>query len=321
MQQLRRNGPDAAELYAFRPLPHHKAYAEKTGTKSLDRRGKMSHMCAAPSQAGGSEEPEERQQDKKGGWNWQTIIALLVALTGVGTGITSFLINNSQIQETRQGQNSDRWGTAINQLSSTLGPVQTGGIGGLESLSRESPDYAARTLDELSAFIQEHTPPAADCTTKKISRQVRSALEVIAELDTTDELGSEVDLSQTCLYPVHLRGKDLVGVTLASDADSGQGANLYQADLCGANLADAKASGGTHLVQANLTGANLSGADFHGADLRDAILDSADVKGANFRKANLTGASLRGINPGDANFTGAVGVSFSNSEPTGPPAC
>ena len=69
--------------------------------------------------------------------------------------------------------------------------------------------------------------------------------------------------------------------------DGGERADLYDADLCGANLRNA----------------NLCGADLRGADLRDANLCGADLRGADLRGADLCGANLRGADLCDAKNT------------------
>ncbi|EKY7657333.1 pentapeptide repeat-containing protein, partial [Salmonella enterica subsp. enterica serovar Apapa] len=59
------------------------------------------------------------------------------------------------------------------------------------------------------------------------------------------------------------------------------GADLRDADLCGANLY------GANLRDADLCGANLYGADLCGANLRDANLRGANLRDADLRDANL----------------------------------
>ena len=71
------------------------------------------------------------------------------------------------------------------------------------------------------------------------------------------------------LYGADLRGADL------------RGANLYGADLRGANLR------GANLYGADLRGADLCGTDLYGADLRGADLYDADLRGANLQEAKL----------------------------------
>ncbi|EIL9123369.1 pentapeptide repeat-containing protein [Salmonella enterica] len=83
-------------------------------------------------------------------------------------------------------------------------------------------------------------------------------------------------------------------VWITSMRESGSRANLFDANLCGADLRGA-----------NLRDANLCGADLRGANLRDANLCGADLRGANLRDANLRGANLRGADLRGANLCGA----------------
>ncbi len=71
------------------------------------------------------------------------------------------------------------------------------------------------------------------------------------------------------------------------NGEGGSCANLFGANLRGANLSDAD------LRCANLFGANLRGANLSDADLRCANLSNADLFGANLRGANLSDANLR----------------------------
>ncbi|EIJ1162917.1 pentapeptide repeat-containing protein [Salmonella enterica] len=85
-----------------------------------------------------------------------------------------------------------------------------------------------------------------------------------------------------------------------------RGANLFDANLCGANLFGADLRG-ANLFDANLFDADLRGADLRGANLFDADLRGADLRGANLFDANLCGANLfgadlRGANLFDANL-------------------
>ena len=81
--------------------------------------------------------------------------------------------------------------------------------------------------------------------------------------------------------------------------NGGERADLYGANLRGADLRDAD------LYGANLRGANLRGANLYGANLRGANLRGANLYGANLRGADLYGANLRG-----ADLYGAKNIPF-----------
>ncbi|ECE3818572.1 pentapeptide repeat-containing protein [Salmonella enterica] len=91
-----------------------------------------------------------------------------------------------------------------------------------------------------------------------------------------------------------LRGAELCDANLC-------GANLRGAELCDAELCDANLYG-AELCDANLYGANLRGADLRGANLCGANLYGANLRGADLRGANLYGANLYGANLPDLTF-------------------
>jgi len=80
-----------------------------------------------------------------------------------------------------------------------------------------------------------------------------------------------------------------------TDSDTGQRANLLDADLRGVDLS------GADLTDAILTGALLWLANLTGANLTNALLWGANLAGANLAGANLMGADL-----GRANLMGAI---------------
>ena len=108
-----------------------------------------------------------------------------------------------------------------------------------------------------------------------LAKTVTEALEGDADL-------RGADLRDADLCGANLRGADLRGANLC-------GANLCGADLRDANLCDADLCG-ADLCDANLCGANLRGANLCGANLCDANLRGADLRGADLRDANLCGA-------------------------------
>ena len=99
------------------------------------------------------------------------------------------------------------------------------------------------------------------------------------------------------LFGANLRGANL------SDADL-RCANLFGANLRGANLSDADLRC-ANLSDADLRCANLRNADLRGANLSDANLSDADLRCANLSNADLFGANLRGANLSDANLRNA----------------
>ena len=88
----------------------------------------------------------------------------------------------------------------------------------------------------------------------------------------------------------------------ARGEDGGERADLYGADLRGANLRNAD------LRDADLCNANLRDADLSGANLRNADLSGANLRDANLHRADLSDAHLRDANLSDANLRDAKNI-------------
>ncbi|EDT1677147.1 pentapeptide repeat-containing protein [Salmonella enterica subsp. enterica serovar Javiana] len=85
-----------------------------------------------------------------------------------------------------------------------------------------------------------------------------------------------------------------------------RGADLYGANLCGADLRDTNLRGadlyGANLCDTNLRDTNLRGADLRDTNLRGANLCGADLYGANLCGADLCDTNLRGADLPDLTF-------------------
>ena len=246
---------------------------------------------------------------------------------------------------TEQGQVTDRYTKAIEQLGSDKLDVRIGGIYALERVARDSVRDHPTVMEVLTAFIREHSGerrPPSDPSGRQRARSTRpdvqAASTVIGRRDASRDIGT-IDLADSNLAGVdfakaNLQGANLLGANL-------DGANLFRADLGGANLTGAFLErafigeahlravnlGRANLTSTNLTGAdlfraNLHGAKLHGADLTKASLERADLGSADLHDADLTGANL---NPADftgADLTGASlganlsGANFANADLT-----
>jgi hypothetical protein len=201
----------------------------------------------------------------------------------------------------REGQVTDRYTKAIEQLGSGQLAVRIGGIYALERVAHDSAKDHPTVMEVLAAFIREPPYPVsqvrggADGGLTRLWPDVQAALTVIGRRDTTRDVRL-IDLSDADLARAYLREANLHAALPR--------ANLTGANLTGANLADAK------LTEADLTGARLTDANLTGADLADAKLTQGDLTGADLADANLfgadlTGANLTGADLGDANLFGA----------------
>jgi uncharacterized protein YjbI with pentapeptide repeats len=124
--------------------------------------------------------------------------------------------------------------------------------------------------------------------------------------DILDRPGETSNLSGANLYEADLSGADLSGANL-------YGVNLSRADLRGAKLIGSFLTRAdlieADLIEANLHKTNLYRTNLCGANLREANLREADLCGANLREADLSGSDLIGANVENTIFGNNIGIS------------
>ena len=223
-----------------------------------------------------------------------------------------------------QGQVTDRYTKAIEQLGSSTIDVTIGGIYALERVARDSPQDHPTVMEVLAAYIREHSNKPLHEPTARPDRpepepdtrpDVQAAVTVIGRRDVTYDRRRinlrGVHLPYANLAEVNLSGADLSNANLAG-ADLTE-ADLTGADLTGAQLDFAKLTGAElhkanltgAALRANLTGANLAEANLTEAKFRDAYLTDADLTGTDLTYADLRGANLSGANLSGTRLTGA----------------
>ncbi|WP_440063917.1 pentapeptide repeat-containing protein [Streptosporangium sp. OZ121] len=220
-----------------------------------------------------------------------------VVFTAQGLWYTAQSLETSRQAQSiaEQGQITDRYTKAVEQLGSDKDDVRLGGIYALERLAKDSPRDHQTIYDVLTAFVRQHDPKPTAKLSEKPSTEIQAALTVfgrrkkIYQPDTYPAPSSYFNLSEARIKGAKLFEANLGGVDL-SDANLSE-AFLYNADLSRAGLygADLRGAG---LRDANLSSAGLTGADLRGANLRDANLSSAGLYGADLRGADLSGADL-----------------------------
>jgi hypothetical protein len=242
----------------------------------------------------------------------------------------------------RQGQITERFTRAVEQLGNEAVDVRLGGIYALERLARESPDDHGPIVEILTAFVREHAPwrssvdvsreenqPSASSVGSDTGRRteasspprtdVQAALTVLGrrEADLSREVPMKLmntALSHTMLGNANLVLADFTGAHLEAALLGGanlQAANFSQAHLEDVGLGAANLRGahlwGTHLERADLLGGvNLSSAQLAGAHLRGAKLSEANLEYAMLVAADLTDTNLREANLKSANLTAAT---------------
>jgi hypothetical protein len=163
----------------------------------------------------------------------------------------------------REGQVTDRYTKAIEQLGQP-GPdklhVRIGGIYALERVARDSKKDHRIVMEVLTAFIRhdsrEQWPPGGDDREppERWTRpDVQAAVTVVGRRDVKQDPGQDIE-SDIKVWPI----------------------DLYEANLTNADL-----------TRANLRGVGLRGVNLTGAYLTGTILDRANLRHANFRRAHF----------------------------------
>jgi uncharacterized protein YjbI with pentapeptide repeats len=232
--------------------------------------------------------------------------------------------SREQLQIAQQGQITERFTRAIDQLGHAQLDVRLGGIYALERIARDSPSDRGTIGEVLTAFVRSHAPwpprlPGQYLATAPIDQvpelQVRAA-DVQASLTVLGRGGfagtegqgdrprrldlHSADLRHANLNGAHLEGADF-GHAHLEGADFSF-AHLGKAAFFYAHLEEAYFTH-THLERANLIGARLERAVANGAHLEGAILHIAHLEGAHFDLAHLEGAHLNGAYLEGAHFS------------------
>jgi uncharacterized protein YjbI with pentapeptide repeats len=276
-----------------------------------------------------------------------TRTALLAGLIGVGALLAFWLnsrvyrITARTFELTEQGQITERYTKAIEQLGQKELAMRLGGIYALERIAKDSERDHPTVVEVLSAFVREESrrqgagrpeqgmaqeaAKEIDTAAPERNAEVRPATDVQAALTVLGRLPqragiSRGDLSEAHLSGVQLERAELSGVQLrGADLSRAKlllanlsGAVLQEADLSGADLLLANLSGAM-LLQANLSGAhleraNLSGAMLIGADLSGAPLRGVNLSGADLQEADLSDAPLNGADLSEADLSETLGL-------------
>jgi uncharacterized protein YjbI with pentapeptide repeats len=247
----------------------------------------------------------------------------VVILLGAYFTYRQLQIGREQLQIAQQGQVTERFTRAIDQLGNAELDVRLGGIYALERIGNDSPDDRATIAEVLTAFVRSHAPwpprlPGQYVANAPIERlpelqvqapDVQAALTVLARRRPPPTPSGRLDLHATdlrkaLLYRANLQQTNLAGANLQGAQLAA--ANLQQVSLTGAQLQQAKLNyaelSQANLMKAELQGAHLDNVDFQGAHLHAANLQEASLYYAKFQEANLDHAELQRANLFGANL-------------------
>jgi hypothetical protein len=213
----------------------------------------------------------------------------LAQILGGAILLAGLVFTWKRIDVSRQGQLTERFIRAVEQLAGDSVSVRVGAIYALARVANESDRDRTAVIDLLAAFVREHAPGGSKRERAFVRPDVQSAMTVLGQTINFSDLDSSrrVDLSNT----------DLPGAKL-------KGANLFCVDLSGANLRGAQMEDAC-LRDARLWSACLDLANLSGADLSVAELEEASAEDTDFSDANLSGAVMIRANLKGADFSGA----------------
>jgi uncharacterized protein YjbI with pentapeptide repeats len=219
-------------------------------------------------------------------------VAASVVLLGAWQAYRQIDVSRRQLTVAQEGQITERFTRAVDQLGNDTLDVRLGGIYALERIASDSDRDRLAILEILTAYIRTHSPwppsrPGQYVDNAPIDQipqlqarapDVQAAVTVLGRHHRQPN-DPRLDLHETDLRHAWLDGAHLEGAML-------DGAHLERARLDGAHLEEAL------LLGAHLEGARLAGADLEEAELVGAHLASADLGDANLQGARLTGANM-----------------------------
>jgi Pentapeptide repeats (8 copies) len=222
----------------------------------------------------------------------------LAVLGGAYFAARQLQIGREQLRVAQEGQVTERFTRAIDQLGSTELDVRLGGIYALERIARDSPSDRPTIEEVLTAYLRSHSPwPPRLPGQYTADAPIDEVPEL--ELRAPDVQAAATVLGRRLLPPTGLRSLNLADVDLRKaylPKANLEGARLSRTNLHGAWLrkANLQAAGleDVNLKGTELTHTGLQRAWLHRADLRDARLDGASLQDARLMAANLQGVSL-----------------------------
>jgi hypothetical protein len=209
--------------------------------------------------------------------------------------------SRAQLALDRQGQNTDRFSKAVEQLGHDTVDVRLGGLFALERLGADEPEaFAANVYEILVAFLREHTRPESYGLTKKQRRAIISGKEDIPYVGTDIEavftiLGRRRQLFNQCVddLPTHVAGDGPHLVDLDLSDRWLRGANLHGATITNcsfhrARLTDVSFDQGSILIDCDFGDATLSRLQVSSSTLTECGFRTTNLTGCGFSSAVLT---------------------------------
>jgi hypothetical protein len=215
-------------------------------------------------------------------------------LVGIYLTYRQLQTGREQLQIAQQGQVTERFTRAVDQLGNSSEDVQLGGIYALQQISRNSDAERSAIHEILAAYVRNHAPwtdrhDDGEVDVDGIPRLrerapgVQAAMLALGRRATP--FGSPLGLMGTNLQRLRLSNTDIPGGANLENVLFWR-SSMINASLGHANLRAAKL-GWTDLRHSYLDNTDFQEADLRRADLRHASLKDADLRGADLRGADL----------------------------------
>lgn len=244
-------------------------------------------------------------------------VTLLQALGGLLLAI-GLVFTERTFRLNREGQVTDRYSKAIEQLGNSSVDVRIGGVYALERIARDSRSDYGTITEVLCAFIREHTSEPSERGRSALSgpagADVQAAITVLARRHADDE---DIDLSNSGLNNLMMQGLwhrarfnycRIADTIFTRSAMEGVSFSFSHVKVSGFNHISARGASFVHgKVQAWFVDADLRDADFYGCNLTGSDFSArydesklmmskpARLAGSRFTLANLTDVDLTGV--------------------------
>lgn len=251
---------------------------------------------------------------------------MLQAIGGVVVFFSAYVawrrlrLNHDELQATRDGQVTERFTRAVDQLGDGALDVRMGGIYVVSRIGETSARDWQPIIAMMAALVRTHSPwppttGATDVSTEAINQLPpleSRAPDVQAALTALGVLGQGrapiwLNAGSTDLRKADGDGLHLQGLIL--DRCCAVAATFFEVDMTNSSLMHADFRHAdvskTRLRQARLDYADLRGARLYRTCLEDALCTGTDFREANLRHADATGASLTRADLRETDLRGA----------------
>lgn len=261
----------------------------------------------------------------------RTTLAQIIGgiLVLIGLFFTAENLRNSQetLRVSQEGQITERFTKAIDQLGSEKPDIAVGGVYALGRIARDSERDHWPIMEILTAYVRRVAPrtwnteplgnaanlfqvPGTELLVELPPNNIQAVMEVLKGRELAyEKLKNEfLRLDATKLEAVNLHNAYLRKSSFI--ASSLKAADLSEADLSETRFSTSDLSAAncdkTKFQKADFTRAILFHASLVGAYIEEADFTNADLREADFTSANLTRADLRGAQLDKANFKRAI---------------